>query len=131
VFAVAYILVTGTITDSTVEFGFHDPVVYIIVIFILHAVVMLLSNIVRNPRLIIDSSGITFKSRFTERSFAFADIERIVLKRERRRFNEGTFAVARLYTRSPHRRVRVRIAGYEREKELYQLLKKIKHDMHK
>ena len=131
VFAVIYVLITGTITDNTLEFGFRDPVVYIIVIFILHAVVMLMINVVRNPRLVIDSHGITFRSRFKEKTFAFTDIERIVLKREQRRFNEGTFAVARLHVRDRNRRVRVRIASYEREKELYQLMKKIKHDMHK
>lgn len=131
IFAVLYILVTGTVTSETVEFGFRDPVVYIIGIFILHAVVLLLLNIIRNPRLVVDSHGITFRSRFKERTFLFTDIDRIILKREQKRFNEGTFAVARLLIRDRHRRVRIRIASYEREKELYQLLKKIKHDLHK
>lgn len=50
-FFVLYIFITGTVTDDTVQFGFRDPVVYIIAAFIVYALVMLVISMVRNQRL--------------------------------------------------------------------------------
>ncbi|MBE0643460.1 MAG: hypothetical protein IH600_05230 [Bacteroidetes bacterium] len=132
-FAVLYIVVTGTITDDTVEFGLKDPVVYIIAAFVVHALIMLLTSIVRKRRLVITEDALVFASRFHERFVPFADIERITLKRERRRLNtsklgDRKFAVIKLHVSGRRRVLRLRVANYEREKELYQLLKKLKHE---
>ncbi len=131
VFAVAYILVTGTVTDEYVQFGFRDPVVYIIGIFILHAVVMLIVSIVRNQRLVLGGDRLAFKSRFKHRDLLHDDIRRITLKRERKKFNDGTYAVVVLRMEGRRRPIRIRVANYEREKELYQLFKALKHDLKK
>ncbi|MFZ1728803.1 MAG: hypothetical protein WBQ23_09330 [Bacteroidota bacterium] len=133
-FAVLYIVVTGTITDDSVEFGLKDPVVYIIAAFILHALIMLLTSVVRNRRLVITEDSLVFASRFRERFVPFSSIERITLKHERRRLSNSKlsdrkFAVIKLHVAGRRRVVRLRVAAYEREKELYQILKKLKHDL--
>ena len=127
-FLALYIFITGTVTDDTVEFGFRDPVVYIVGIFILHALVMLLTSAVRNRRLILTNDSMIFRSRFRERSIPYDDLERITLKRDRRKPNDGSFAVIKMKVSGRRRVVRVRVANYEHEKELYQLLKKLKHE---
>ncbi len=127
-FAVLYILVTGTITDDSVEFGLKDPVVYIIAAFIVHALIMLLTSVVRNRRLMISEDALIFASRFRERTVPFTDIERITLKRDRSRVNNGKFAVIKLHVSGRRRVLRLRVTNYERERELYQLLKKLKKD---
>lgn len=124
-FFVLYILITGTVTDETVKFGFRDPVVYIIGIFILHALVMLLINVVRNRRLVLTDDRMIFRSRFGERSIPFSDIERIRLSREKRKPNDGTFAVLKLHVADRRRVLRIRVANYEHEQELYEMLKKL------
>ena len=130
-FLALYVLITGTISEGTVMFGFRDPVVYIIGIFIIHALVMLLINVVRNRRLVLTGDRMIFRSRFRERSIPFGDIERITLKRDRRKANDGTFAVIKLHVADRRRVLRIRVANYEHEKELYQLLKKLQHEIKK
>ncbi|MCB2206290.1 DUF4383 domain-containing protein [bacterium] len=130
-FLAMYIVITGTITDNTLKFGFHDPVVYIIGIFILHALVMLLVGVVRNRSLVLTDDAMIFRSRFRERSIPLEDIERITLKRDRRKPNDGSFAVLKLHVAERRRVVRIRVANYEHEKELYQMLKKLKSEQKK
>lgn len=130
-FAVIYVVITGTVTGGSVQFGLKDPVVWIIAAFVLHALVMLLISVVRNRRLLITPDALVFASRFRERRLPFTDIERITFKRDRRKFNDGTFAVIKLHVAGRRRVMRMRVANYEREKELYQLLKKIQHEMRK
>jgi hypothetical protein len=130
-FLALYILVTGTIDDGSVKFGFKDPVVYIVGIFILHALVMLLVGIVRNRRLVLTTDAMIFRSRFRERRIPYDDVERITLKRDRRKPNDGSFAVLKLKVAGRRRVVRVRVANYEHEKELYQMLKKLKSEYKK
>lgn len=130
-FAVIYVVITGTVTGGSVQFGLKDPVVWIIAAFVLHALVMLLISVVRNRRLLITPDALVFASRFRERRVPFTDIERITFKRDRRKFNDGTFAVIKLHVSGRRRVMRMRVANYEREKELYQLLKKIQHEMRK
>lgn len=130
-FLALYIFVTGTIDDSTVKFGFKDPVVYIVGIFILHALAMLLINVIRNRRLVITGDSMIFRSRFRERRVSYDAIERITLKRDRRKPNDGSFAVLKVHVAGRRRVVRIRVANYEHEKELYQVLKKLKSEMKK
>jgi hypothetical protein len=118
VFLAAYMLVTGTVTSETVEFGFRDPVVYIIGAFILHALVMLCVNVVRDPRIVFTGQGLEFRSRFRSRAFAYGDIQRVVVKYERPKFNDGTFAVVKLKVATRRRGIRIRLSNFERENEL-------------
>jgi hypothetical protein len=122
-FFVLYIFITGTFTDDTVQFGFRDPVVYIIAAFIIYALVMLLASMVRNQRLEITDTGIILRSRFNERTIRFTDIERVTFARDRYKPNDGTFAVLKLRVSGRRRLLRLRFSNYERAKELYQLLK--------
>lgn len=130
-FAVIYIVITGTVTGDSVQFGLKDPVVWIIAAFVIHALVMLMTSVVRNRRLIVTGDALVFASRFRERRVPFTDIERITFKRDRRKLNDGTFAVIKLHVAGRRRVLRLRVANYEHEKELYQLLKKIQHEMKK
>jgi len=124
-FLAVYIFVTGTITDETVQFGFRDPVVYIIAIFILHALTMLIVNVVRNQRLIITDDAFVFTSRFKERRIPFVDIEGMVLTRDRRKPIDGNSAVLKLRIPKRRRVLRIRMANYEHEKELYAILNEL------
>ena len=130
-FGVIYVVITGSITGDSFQFGLKDPVVWIIGAFILHALVMLLTSVVRNRRLVLTPDALVFASRFRERRVPYSDIERIAFKSDRRKLNDGTFAVIKLKVSGRRRVLRLRVANYEREKELYQLLKKIQHEMKK
>lgn len=119
VFAVVYILITGTVTSERIVFGFKDPVVYVIGLFIVHSLAMLIINIVRNQVLVLTPQRIIIRSRFHERSVYLDHIRKIEVRREQRKFNDGTFAVVRLHLEGTRRKLRLRMANFEREKELY------------
>ncbi len=131
VFAVLYILLTGTVTNETVAFGFRDPVVYIIGLFILITGLALLSSVVRNPRLVLTESQIVFRTRFRERAVQHAQITSLVIKRERTRINEGSSAVVKIRVRDKRRLVRIRVANYERDRELVDAFKALKNRLRK
>ncbi len=131
IFFVVYILFTATITDDTIMFGFRDPVFYIIGIFILHAVVMLLVNVARNQRLIIEPGRIVVKTRYSERVIPTSQIVRIVLRHERRNFYDGTYAVIKLRVVNRRRWLRIRASNWDREHELYALFQAMKQNLKK
>ena len=126
VFAVMYILLTGTVTNETVAFGFRDPVVYIIGAFIIITALALLSSVVRNPRLVLSSTGILLRTRFRETAIPYTQITSIVVKHERARINEGTSAVIKVRVRERRRLLRIRVANYERDRELMDAMKNLK-----
>ena len=129
VFAVMYILLTGTVTSDTVAFGFRDPVVYIIGAFILGTAMALISSLVRNPRLVLATSRIVFRTRFRERTVHHAQIASIVVKRERERLNEGSSAVVKIRVRDRRRMIRIRVANFERERDLVAAFKTLKLEL--
>jgi hypothetical protein len=92
---------------------------------------MLLSNVIRNRQLVIMTDALIFRSRFRERRVPYEDIERITLKRDHRKPNDGSFAVLKVHVADRRRVVRIRVANYEHEQKLYQVLKKLKSDMKK
>jgi len=131
VFAVGYILITGTVTDEEVAFGFKDPVVYIIGAFILITSAALVAIIVRNPKLAVTSDSLILRDRFRERVIPFSRITGIVVKRARARVHDGTFALVLLRVSNSRRRIKLRRANYERENELYGEFKRLKHELRK
>ena len=124
-FLVLYVFITGTVTEGTVQFGFHDPVVYIIAAFILYALVMLLAGVVKNERLEVTDDAIIIRSRLRERRILLSDIERVTFIRDLHKLNDGTFAVLKLRVTGKRRHTRIRFANYEREAELYRLVKEM------
>jgi hypothetical protein len=130
-FGVIYILLTGTISENTVEFVFRDPVVYILGLFLVYTLAMLIANVIRNRQIVLAPQRIVFRTRFQERSIFHDHILRIVLKHERKKLNGGTFAVVRIRTTQRRRWIRIRVSNYERERDLYQEFKKLKHELKK
>jgi hypothetical protein len=131
VFGAVYVLLTGTVSEERVAFAVRDPVVYLIGAFILYAVALLAANIIRNRCIVLAPGRVIFRTRFRERSLGHDAILRIVLGRERGKLNGGTFAVVKIRTARRRRWVRIRVANYERERELYQEFAALKQELRK
>ena len=102
-----------------------DPIVYIIVFFVLMAFVTLSLNYVRNRRLIIEEGGLLFKHRFHERRVPVSDIEWVHVGREARVQTGGRFQVIVLKLKNRRRLFRIRVGRYEREAELLQEINRL------
>lgn len=126
-----YIVVSGSFIGDKFEFVVRDPVVYVFALFVLYAAALLLVNVVRRRRIEITPDIIRFASRFGARTYYFTHIERIILKRERRRFSNAIFNVVKLRTATRRRWIRIRVANYEREQELYRTFEELKRTLKK
>jgi preprotein translocase subunit SecG len=95
-FFALYIFITGTLTDDTVQFGFRDPVAYIIAAFLLYALVMLHRSAWCGISAWKSPTMPSFiRSRFFERSIRFCG------HRTESRFAARPAQIQRRYLRRP------------------------------
>jgi len=115
---IIYTGIVGTFIEDSLTVVFHDPILYIIVFFVLQSFTLLLLNKIRDRKLIISDSTITFQSRFKKLSIALKDVEWIHIGKERGVQTAGRFQVVIIKLKGRRRTFRIRIGRYEREKEL-------------
>lgn len=121
IYLVALILyagIRGNFIEDTFAFVFRDPMLYIIVLFVLGSFVALILNRIRERRLIVGENKIVFKNRFDERVIGLDDIDWIRIGRERQVRTSGRFQVIQMKLKGRLRLVRIRVGRYDHEKEL-------------
>jgi hypothetical protein len=104
--------------EQKFEYVLGDPIIYIIMFFVLMSLVTLGLNALRNRRLIITADTIIFRHRWHERRVPFADIEWLHIGREAHVQTGGRFQVIVFKLQGRRRLFRVRVGRYEREREL-------------
>jgi hypothetical protein len=122
---ILYGVVRGSLVEKKFEYVLDDPIMYVIVFFVLMSVVVLILNYARNRRLIITSDAIIFKHHWDERVIKLAEIEWLHIGREPRVQTSGRFQVILIKLKGTRRLFRVRVGRYEREKELVQEMNRI------
>lgn len=110
--------IRGNFVEAKFEYILNDPLMYVIVFFVLMSFVVLSLNYIRNRRLIITDTTIVFKNRFRERVINTADIEWIHVGREARVKTGGRFQVIVFKLKRKRRLLRIRVGRYERDREL-------------
>jgi hypothetical protein len=110
--------IRGNFVEQKFEYVLNDPILYVIVFFVLVAFVTLILNALRNRRLIITHDALVFKHRWNERSVKFADIEWMHIGREAHVQTSGRFQVIVFKLKNRRRLFRIRVGRYERESEL-------------
>lgn len=115
---ILYGLIRGNLVEDKFEYVLTDPLMYVIVFFVVMSLVALLLNYIRARRLILTDEAIIFKNRFHERHIRIRDVEWIHIGREARVQTGGRFQVVVLKLKHRRRFVRIRIGRYERDKDL-------------
>jgi hypothetical protein len=110
--------IRGNFVEKKFEYVLTDPLMYVIVFFVLMSIVTLVLNYIRNRRLVIAGNSIIFRNRWRERRVEIGDIEWIHIGREAGVQTGGRFQMIMFKLRKRRRIVRVRVGRYEREKEL-------------
>ena len=110
--------IRGNFVEKKFEYVLTDPLMYVIMFFVLMALAALTLNYVRNRRLIIAGDAIIFRNRWRERRVDASRIEWIHIGREAGVQTSGRFQVIMFKLKERRRVVRVRVGRYEREKEL-------------
>lgn len=119
-FLLIYSLIRGDITSNELRIVFHDPIIYITLIFIVYSVVALVVNYIKSKQIIIVPDGIIFKNRFGERKIELTDIIQIRFSRERRRNVEYRSEIKKvsIKLKNRKRKLRIRLAEFYDEKRL-------------
>jgi hypothetical protein len=117
--------IRGNFVEQRFEYVLNDPVMYVIILFVLMSFITLLVNTLRNRRLIITPETIIFASRRRERIIAVADIDWMHVGREAHVQTGGRFQVVVFKLKHRRRVFRIRVGRYERGRELVEEMNRI------
>jgi hypothetical protein len=122
VYVIGQALWDSTLQQGLVNVVLTDPIVALLGTFVLVALVAVVVNTAAKRSIVISDDGITYVSRFLERTFKVHEIERIVMGGDRRMRVRGVFAVIRVYIKGRRRPLRVRPGLYENDAKLIERL---------
>jgi hypothetical protein len=122
---IAYAGIRGSFVEDEFVLVFKDPIIYVIVVFVIIAFGILGLNRIRDRKLIIKNDRLVFHNRFHERQVLIADIEWMHIGRERAVRTAGRSQVVVFKLKGRRRVFRIRVGRYERERELLTEMQKI------
>jgi len=102
-----------------------DPILYIIILFVLISFIVLMLNRARDRKLMLAPDKIIFHNKFQEREIILTDIEWFHIGRERRVQTAGLSQVIVFKIKDRRRPFRIRIGRYEHAKELLEEMQRI------
>ena len=117
--------IRGTITVERLPSLQADPILYIIIVFVIISFVVLFLNRTRDRKLIIAEDRIIFHHKFNEREVKVSDIEWMHIGRERSVQTAGRSQMVVIKLNDRRRWFRIRVGRYEREKELIAEMQRI------
>lgn len=128
---IAYILIKGNITQGTFMFVVKDPIIYLILLFILFYLVILILNTIRARELVFDDRKITFKNRFGQREVMYNEVLKVKFSREKRipRQERSDIRIVKLKLKGRKRFLRIRLNDFQNEKGLIGEFRKISKNL--
>jgi len=126
-----YAGIKGSFFEDEFRLVFSDPIVYIMIFFVVIALVTLVLNLLRDRKLIIEDKRLVFHSRQGEREVETADIEWMHIGRERLVQTAGHFQLIVFKLSGRRRLFRIRVGRYERNRELVAEMERIARDVPK
>jgi hypothetical protein len=122
---ILYVGIRGNFVEAKFEYVLDDPLMYVVILFVVMSFITLGLNYIRSRRLIIAGDTIIFKNRFHERSINSKDIEWMHIGREAKVRTSGRFQVVVFKLKGRRRVFRIRAGRYERDKALISEMNRI------
>ena len=120
-----YAGIKGSFFENQFSFVFKDPLVYIMIFFVVIALITLILNLTRNRKLVVSDDRMIFHSRDREREIMISDIEWMHIGRERMVQTAGHFQLIVFKMKGRKRLFRIRVGRYERDRELVAEMERI------
>lgn len=117
-FFVIYALIKGNFFEEKFELVFNDPLIFILVAFIVVFLFIMILNIIRSPKIILSDDRIIFKNRFGSREVFFNEIMNVKISRKRRRTEDGDYRTIKIKLRNRRKLLRIRANEFEKGHEL-------------
>ncbi len=122
---IVYAGIKGSFVEDRFNLVFMDPILYIIIFFVIVSLVVLLLNVWRNRRLIVTENEIIVETRNRKQILPISDIEWIHIGKERFVQTAGRFQVIAIKFRNRPFTFRIRVGRYEHERELVAAMEQI------
>lgn len=113
-----YAGIKGSFFENQFSFVFKDPLVYIMMFFVVIALITLVLNLLRNRKLVVTDDRMIFHSNNREREISISEIEWMHIGRERMVQTAGHFQLIVFKMKGRKRLFRIRVGRYERDREL-------------
>jgi hypothetical protein len=110
--------IRGNFVEVKFEYILTDPLMYVIVFFVVMSLVTLSLNLLRSRRLVITNDAVIFRHRWQERRIGVTEIEWMHVGREARVQTGGRFQVIVFKLKGRRRLFRIRLGRYEHQREL-------------
>jgi hypothetical protein len=128
---ILYSILKGSIAGYQLTIVFSDPIVLLLVLFIIGSTIAQLINIYKNKIIIIDKDFITLHSRFNQKTYSIKEIKRISFAQKKfYQFNKR-MTVAKIFITNRKRAIRIRPSSYWNQKELLQSILSLKKRLNK
>lgn len=123
--------IRGTFTFERLPSLGADPILYIIIVFVLISFVVLAMNRARDRKLIVAPDRIIFHHKYQEREIPLSEIEWFHVGRERAVQTAGRSQVVVFKIKNRRRLFRIRVGRYEHQRELIAEMQRIAQGMPK
>jgi hypothetical protein len=117
--------IRGNFVEKKFEYVLDDPLLYVIIFFVLMSFAALALNALRNRRLVVGERTITIANRWHERVIDTGSIEWIYIGREAQVQTGGRFQVVVMKLKGRRRLLRIRVGRYERDRDLVTEMQRI------
>jgi cytochrome c biogenesis factor len=126
---IVYVLLRSTIESGSVTFDYHDPLLWLLGLFILIALVGLSFSAFRRRAVIVEKDRIIFKNRFGSKEYTANDIVSISLGRDGMVQVKNLYPMIRIKLNSRKRMLRLRPTFFHNPEELIESVKDLKKDL--
>jgi len=120
-----YTGIRGTFAFERLPSLVTDPILYIIIFFVLVSFVVLMLNRARDRKLLVADDKLIFHNKFHEREILLSEIDWMHVGLERAVQTAGRSQVVIFKTKDRRRVYRIRIGRYERQRELLAEMQRI------
>jgi len=119
-FLIVYVTLNDVVLSKQFKELYHDPIIYISLLFIVFFLVLLIVATISAKEMIFENDRIIIKNRFGKREIIFEDILSIRFSRERkmRIDNRSNIGRVRLRLKNRQRDLRIRLSVFWDEKKL-------------
>lgn len=124
-----YVFIKGQFIENKFEFIFKDPILLIVVVFILIALFNLILNLFKSKKIVITNDRLILRTRTSEKEILFSEISSIKISKEKKKFSEGRFKIAVVRTQKLSFPLRIKIKRYEKSRELLDEVKRISSNL--
>ena len=126
-----YALMKGTIIEKTISFVFWDPVVLLLLVFIVSTNAALVYQYIKRKSIIINDDGFSLKTRFKQKYYHLNLIRRIAFSKELKRRTKKPARIIKIRLKNRRFPLRIRPSAFTNEKELQAEFIKLKKNLKK